>query len=138
MRINRLPLTPTYNPTVPLTSFTPFIVLLSNSSLYTIVILLLIPHTQYEKRLTDYNFGTLVRKDADRGYAEDNSILVTRVQFFAIEVGYISCFSFFLSTVLLSILLFPYPSSPSPSSPHPVLHIAYAIIRPPYVLSPLP
>ncbi|ORX33935.1 putative polysaccharide biosynthesis protein [Kockovaella imperatae] len=41
----------------------------------------------YEKRLKDYNFGTLVRKDSDRGYAEDNSILVTRTQFFAIEIA---------------------------------------------------
>jgi len=41
----------------------------------------------YEKRLTDYNFGTLIRKDAGKLYAEDNSILVTRVQFFAIEIA---------------------------------------------------
>ncbi len=37
--------------------------------------------------MPDYNFGTLVRGDATREYAEDNSILVTRVQFYAIEVG---------------------------------------------------
>jgi hypothetical protein len=43
--------------------------------------------TQYEKKLKDYNFGTLVRKDANRLYEEDNAILVTRVQFFAIEAG---------------------------------------------------
>lgn len=42
---------------------------------------------QYEKKLTDYNFGTLVRKDAHKLYDEDNAILVTRVQFFAIEVS---------------------------------------------------
>ena len=42
---------------------------------------------QYEKKLTDYNFGTMVRKDADRMYDHDNCILVTRVQFFAIEVS---------------------------------------------------
>ena len=42
---------------------------------------------QYEKRVTDYNFGTLVRKFSDREYDQDNSILVTRVQFFAIEVS---------------------------------------------------
>jgi hypothetical protein len=45
---------------------------------------------QYEKKLTDYNFGTLVRKDAHKLYDEDNAILVTRVQFFAIEVSPIS------------------------------------------------
>lgn len=41
----------------------------------------------YEKKLKDYNFGTLVRKFSNRPYAEDNSILVTRVQFFAIEIA---------------------------------------------------
>lgn len=41
----------------------------------------------YEKTLTDYNFGTLIRQDASRGYAEDNCILVTRVQFVALEVA---------------------------------------------------
>ena len=28
----------------------------------------------------------MLRKDADREYAQDNSILVTRTQFFAVEV----------------------------------------------------
>jgi hypothetical protein len=37
--------------------------------------------------VNDYNFGTLIRKNADKLYAEDNTILVTRVQFFAIEVS---------------------------------------------------
>jgi len=41
----------------------------------------------YEKTLADYNFGTLIRKDAHREYAEDNSILVTRCQFVALEVA---------------------------------------------------
>ena len=43
--------------------------------------------SQYEKTVTDYNFGTMVRKDSDRLYAEDNAILVTRVQFLAIEIS---------------------------------------------------
>lgn len=43
---------------------------------------------QYEKKLADYNMGTLVRKQAARNYAEDNAILVTRAQFVAIEVSY--------------------------------------------------
>ena len=37
--------------------------------------------------MTDYNFGTLIRRDAARLYGEDNTVLVTRVQFFAIEVS---------------------------------------------------
>lgn len=41
---------------------------------------------QYEKLVPDYNFGTILRGDAKREYDEDNSILVTRVQFYAIEV----------------------------------------------------
>jgi hypothetical protein len=44
---------------------------------------------QYEKIVPDYNFGTILRQDARRGYAEDNGILVTRVQFLAIEVSLI-------------------------------------------------
>jgi len=41
----------------------------------------------YEKKLEEYNFGTLVRRNSERGYDEDNAILVTRVQFFAIEIA---------------------------------------------------
>lgn len=41
----------------------------------------------YEKTLTDYNFGTLIRRDADREYAEDNCILVTRAQFVGLEIA---------------------------------------------------
>ncbi|OXG12735.1 cytoplasmic protein [Cryptococcus neoformans var. grubii Br795] len=41
----------------------------------------------YEKRVTDYNFGTLIRRRSDELYTEDNSILLTRVQFFAIEIA---------------------------------------------------
>jgi hypothetical protein len=37
--------------------------------------------------LTDYNFGTLIRKNSEEAYGQDNTIFVTRVQFFAIEVG---------------------------------------------------
>jgi hypothetical protein len=44
---------------------------------------------QYEGKVNEYNFGTLIRKDADKLYAEDNTILVTRVQFFAIEVSHL-------------------------------------------------
>lgn len=42
---------------------------------------------RYEKTVPDYNFGTLIRADAKREYAEDNSILVTRVQFYAFEIA---------------------------------------------------
>ncbi len=37
--------------------------------------------------MTDYNFGTLIRKNSEEAYGQDNTIFVTRVQFFAIEVG---------------------------------------------------
>lgn len=43
---------------------------------------------QYEKRVTDYNFGTLIRRDCEKAYGEDNCILLTRVQFFGIEVSW--------------------------------------------------
>lgn len=41
----------------------------------------------YEESLTEYNFGTLVRKDADQLYSEENAMLVTRAQFVAIEIA---------------------------------------------------
>ncbi|WWC68031.1 uncharacterized protein I206_101950 [Kwoniella pini CBS 10737] len=41
----------------------------------------------YEKRVTDYNFGTLIRRRSDELYSEENSVLVTRVQFYAIEIA---------------------------------------------------
>lgn len=41
----------------------------------------------YEKSLTDYNFGTLLRANARELYTQENSILVTRAQFVAIEVA---------------------------------------------------
>ncbi|XP_014241314.1 protein PBDC1 [Cimex lectularius] len=34
----------------------------------------------------DYSFGTLVRGDVNEDYSEKNSILVTRIQFYAIEI----------------------------------------------------
>jgi hypothetical protein len=37
--------------------------------------------------VTDYNFGTLIRRDCEQAYGEDNCILLTRVQFFGIEVS---------------------------------------------------
>lgn len=41
----------------------------------------------YEKSLTDYNFGTLIRTNCDKLYAEDNTILVLRTQFVALEIA---------------------------------------------------
>jgi len=35
----------------------------------------------------DFNFGTLVRIDAARGYSPENSDIVTRIQFYAIEIA---------------------------------------------------
>ena len=52
--------------------------------------------------MNDYNFGTLIRKDAEKLYAEDNTILVTRVQFFAIEVSILLLFCLFFCSSSLS------------------------------------
>jgi len=41
----------------------------------------------YEKKITDYNFGSLIRTDAMQGYSETNTIFVTRIQFYAIEIS---------------------------------------------------
>ncbi|KAI9438071.1 polysaccharide biosynthesis-domain-containing protein [Lactarius indigo] len=34
----------------------------------------------YEKKITDYNFGSLIRTDATKEYSETNTIFVTRIQ----------------------------------------------------------
>ncbi|CED82679.1 Uncharacterized conserved protein [Phaffia rhodozyma] len=42
---------------------------------------------EYENLVPDYNFGTLVRTDASGDYAQENTTLVLRAQFFAIEIA---------------------------------------------------
>lgn len=42
---------------------------------------------KFKKCVEDYSYGTLLRADASRGYDEENSILVTRIQFYAIELA---------------------------------------------------
>jgi len=41
----------------------------------------------YEKKVTDYNFGSLIRTDGHGEYSESNTIFVTRIQFYAIEIA---------------------------------------------------
>ncbi|XP_014668547.1 PREDICTED: protein PBDC1-like [Priapulus caudatus] len=41
----------------------------------------------YEDKIQDFNFGTLLRLDSTSDYSEKNSILVTRIQFFAVEIA---------------------------------------------------
>ncbi|KII91843.1 hypothetical protein PLICRDRAFT_38701 [Plicaturopsis crispa FD-325 SS-3] len=41
----------------------------------------------YEKKVKDYNFGSLIRTDAREEYGESNTIFVTRIQFYAIEIA---------------------------------------------------
>lgn len=38
-------------------------------------------------KLDDYNFLTLIRQDVDTDAAQENSILVVRIQFLAIEIA---------------------------------------------------
>ncbi|RZC42256.1 PBDC1, partial [Asbolus verrucosus] len=42
---------------------------------------------RFKKCVEDYSFGTLLRADASKDYTEDNTILVTRIQFYAIELA---------------------------------------------------
>lgn len=37
--------------------------------------------------MDNYNFGTLIRKDSQRGYSDSNSFIVLRIQFYAIELA---------------------------------------------------
>lgn len=39
------------------------------------------------KDLDDFSFATLLRLDSDKDYSEENSIIVTKVQFYAIELA---------------------------------------------------
>ncbi|OAA73394.1 DUF757 domain protein [Cordyceps fumosorosea ARSEF 2679] len=41
----------------------------------------------YEKKIQDYNFGTILRVSAKDTYDQDNTILVPRMQFYAIEIA---------------------------------------------------
>ncbi|XP_066495653.1 protein PBDC1 [Tiliqua scincoides] len=42
---------------------------------------------QFEGIVEDFNYGTLLRLDCSQGYSEENTILATRIQFFAIEIA---------------------------------------------------
>ncbi|KAI9682079.1 MAG: hypothetical protein M1817_000133 [Caeruleum heppii] len=41
----------------------------------------------YEKTVADYNFGTLLRRDAKWEYGEKETIFVPRMQFYAVEIA---------------------------------------------------
>ncbi|KAM9820971.1 protein PBDC1 [Neosynchiropus ocellatus] len=41
---------------------------------------------QFEGSVEDFNYGTLLRLDCEKEYSEENTIFVTRIQFFAVEV----------------------------------------------------
>ena len=42
---------------------------------------------RFEKEVEDFSMATLVRIDSADEYSEQNSILVTRIQFFCIEIA---------------------------------------------------
>lgn len=42
---------------------------------------------RYKEKVKDYNFGCLIRTDAEDEYGEKNTIFVTRIQFYAIEIA---------------------------------------------------
>lgn len=42
---------------------------------------------QYEKKIDDYNFGTMVRNNPKAEYDEDTTIFVPRMQFYAVEIA---------------------------------------------------
>lgn len=37
--------------------------------------------------VADYNFGTLIRSNASEDYTERNTMFITRIQFYAIEIA---------------------------------------------------
>ncbi|KAI8972361.1 putative polysaccharide biosynthesis protein [Pilobolus umbonatus] len=42
---------------------------------------------QYEKRVNEYNFGSLIRIDARDDYTEQNTMFGVRMQFYAVEIA---------------------------------------------------
>ncbi|XP_075766944.1 protein PBDC1 isoform X2 [Pelodiscus sinensis] len=42
---------------------------------------------QFDGVVEDFNYGTLLRLDCSKDYTEENTIFVTRIQFFAIETA---------------------------------------------------
>lgn len=42
---------------------------------------------RFQNLIDDYSYGTLLRCDATKDYSEANSMLVTRIQFYAIELA---------------------------------------------------
>ncbi|XP_017882846.1 protein PBDC1 [Ceratina calcarata] len=42
---------------------------------------------QFKDVVEDYSFGTLLRADCEGDYSEENSILTTRIQFYAVELA---------------------------------------------------
>lgn len=42
---------------------------------------------RFKNLIEDYSYGTLLRSDATKDYSEQNSMLVTRIQFYAIELA---------------------------------------------------
>ena len=45
-----------------------------------LTVLTYITYDRYEKKVKDYNFGSLIRTDARQEYSETNTIFVTRIQ----------------------------------------------------------
>ncbi|GAA5964612.1 hypothetical protein JCM21900_002659 [Sporobolomyces salmonicolor] len=41
----------------------------------------------FEKKIDEYNFGTLIRANCEEDYSQDNSIFGYRLQFYAIEIA---------------------------------------------------
>ncbi|KAI0033016.1 polysaccharide biosynthesis-domain-containing protein [Vararia minispora EC-137] len=42
---------------------------------------------EYEKKIKDYNFGSLIRTDSEKEYSEKNTIFVMRMQFYVYEIA---------------------------------------------------
>jgi len=42
---------------------------------------------RFKNIVEDYSYGTLLRSDASNDYREENTMLVTRIQFYAIEIA---------------------------------------------------
>ncbi|GAA5799940.1 putative polysaccharide biosynthesis protein [Helicostylum pulchrum] len=42
---------------------------------------------KYEKRVNEYNFGSLIRIDCKKDYTEENTMFGVRMQFYAVEIA---------------------------------------------------
>ncbi|KAI4744039.1 hypothetical protein E4T44_15128 [Aureobasidium sp. EXF-8845] len=58
---------------------------------------------QYENKVDDYNFGTLLRSNPASEYSQDETIFAVRMQFYALEILRYAFQGFVLNNLLMTL-----------------------------------